>query len=188
MAYDTYGNYCVNVEGRKPTYSACIADFTPAASATDIITITGATNKTITITNIRFSGSATASTYQGMYLFKRSSLDSGGTSTPTTMVPHDSKDILPSAVVYQYSANPSTLGTSVGLIRNDHLALPAAGGASNIPSSSLVIWDFCDRSAKGIKLQSSTEQLGISLNGMTVPAGINLHITIEWTEEITSVT
>ena len=68
MAYDSYGSNGVNIEGKKPTYSATIADFTPATTASDMVTITGATNKVCTITNIRFTGSATAATYQGMYL------------------------------------------------------------------------------------------------------------------------
>jgi len=182
MAYDSYGSNGVNIEGKKPTYSATIADFTPATTASDMVTITGAANKVCTITNIRFTGSATAATYQGMYLIKRSSLDTGGTSSATTITPHDSNDIAPSAVVRQYSANP-TVGTAVGTIRADHLGLPSAA-AGTYP----LIWDFCDRAAKGIRLNSATEQLAINFGGAAVPTGTNLHITIEWTEEASNLT
>jgi hypothetical protein len=183
MSYDSYGSNGVNIEGRKPTYSATIADFVPAATATDMVTITGAANKICTITNIRFTGSATTSTYQGMYQIKRAAANSGGTSSLTTITPHDSSDIAPSAVVKQYSANPSSVGTAVGTIRADHLGLPSAA-AGTYP----LIWDFCDRAAKGIRLNSATENLAINFNGNAVPIGTNLHITIEWTEEATNLT
>lgn len=183
MSYGSYGSNGVNIEGRKPTYSATIADYVPAATATDMVTITGAANKICTITNIRFTGHATASTYVGIYLIKRSSANSGGTSTSTTITPHDSTDIAPSAVVKQYSANPSSLGTAVGTIRADHLGMPAAA-AGTYP----LLWDFCDRAAKGIRLNSATEVIAINFNGAAVPAGTNLHMTIEWTEEATNLT
>lgn len=166
-----------NIESSKATYSAVIADFVPAATATDFFTLTGVNGKIITVTNIRMSGSATASTYQGMYLYKRTTLNTGGTSSATPIAKHDSQDVNASGVVLQYTANPASLGTGV-LTRADHLGLPAAA-AGTVE----LIWDFGNRAAKGIKLNSSTESACLNFAGATVPAGTNLHVTIEWTEE-----
>jgi hypothetical protein len=51
-----------------------------------------------------------------------------------------------------------------------------------------LLFDFCDRAAKGIRLNSATEVIAINFNGAAVPTGTNLHMTIEWTEEATNLT
>lgn len=166
-----------NIESSKATYSAVIADFVPVANATDFATLVGAAGKTLTVTNVRFSGSATASTFQGMYGYKRTALDTGGTATATAIATHDSQDAAPRGVVSQYSVNPVSLGAG-NLIRSDHMGLPAAAAGTTS-----LVWDFGDRAAKAPKLQNANESFCINFAGAAVPAGINLHVTIEWTEE-----
>lgn len=168
----------VLMESSKATYSACISDFLPYATATDIVTLIGATGKQITLTQIRFSGTATAATTYGVYLFKRSALDTAGTSTLTSITTHDSNDPAPSAVVKQYSAIPTGLGAGT-MIRSDHLSLPATAGAAY----NQVVWNFGEGVGKCPKLLSSLENYAINCNGVAVPAGSNIHITIQWTEE-----
>jgi hypothetical protein len=183
LAYQVYTpagtmdvNYA-NTEGLKRTYSVVIADFVPAATATDFLTIVGAVGKTVTVTQIRITASATATISQGVYLYKRTALNTAGTATQPSIAKHDSADAAPAAVVNQYSANPSGLGAGI-LIRSERLAL-AATTAGIFP----VIWTFADRPAKGIKLKNATENLAFNWAGAAVPAGTNLHIVIEWTEE-----
>lgn len=171
----------INNESSRATYSAVIADFVPAATATDMVILAGGgKGKIITLTNVRISGSATASTYQGFYLFKRTALDTGGTSTATPIVIHDSTDPASVGVVSQYSANPAGLGAGI-LLRADHIGLPAPASAA--ASAQASIWDFADRGAKAPKLMNATESFCLNFNGAAVPAGANLHITLEWAEE-----
>jgi hypothetical protein len=169
----------VRTESTKATYTACIADFTPAATATDFATLIGATGKLITLTNIRMTATQTGSSYLDMYLYKRTTLNTGGTATATAIVNHDSVDPAASATVSQYSANPSALGTGV-LLRSDRTGVPAT---ASVTGTCGIIWEFANRSSKAPKLQNANESFALSFGGQAVPAGLSYHISVEWTEE-----
>ena len=169
----------VSLGSSKRTYTATIPDFVPVATATDICALFGATGKKITLTMVNITCAASANTYLGMYMIKRSTVNTGGTPTATAIVNNDSLDPLPSAVVTQYATNP-TLGTGV-LMRSDHITL--VGTASTTLPEVPLAWVYNNRSAKAPTLNSSTESYCINCNGAAIPAGINMHITIEWTEE-----
>jgi hypothetical protein len=181
MAYEQYGLLSVSQDGRKPTYSAAISDYVPAATATDMITLSGSVGKTISVTAIRLNGAATVAAFANVYMYKRSVADTGGTSTATVITRHDSNDILPSGVVLQYSANP-TVGTGT-LIRSEHVSFSSAA-AGNL----VTLWEFGNRPSKTVKLYNAAESIALNFGGAAVPGGANLHVTIEWTEEFTSVT
>lgn len=166
----------VNTESSKATYSAVVANYAPATTATDMVVLTGATGKIITLTMVRVNGAATAASYQDVFLYKRTTLDTGGTSSVTATVKHDSTDPAASGVVTQYSANP-TLGTGVAL-RSEHVSFSSAA-AGNLVTD----WVFAARGAKAPKLNSATESFALNFNGAAVPSGANMHMTIEWTEE-----
>ena len=168
----------VNTESSKATYSAVIQDFAPAANATDIVTLTGAAGKTVTLTNVRISGTATAAASQDIYILKRSAGNTGGTSAAVVPTVHDSTDPAPSGAVVKYSANPSALGAGT-LLRGDRVSIPALAGANGTTQ----VWDFGDRAAKAPKLQNASESIAINWGGASVAAGTNLYITLEWTEE-----
>jgi len=181
MAYEQYGLLSVSQDGRKPTYSAVISDYVPAATATDMITLSGSVGKTISVTAIRINCIATVADSANVYIYKRSVADTGGTSTATAIAQHDSKDILPSGVVLQYSANP-TVGTGT-LIRSEHVSFSSAA-AGNL----VTLWEFGNRPSKTVKLYNAAESIALNFGGAAVPGVANLHVTIEWTEEFTSVT
>ena len=168
----------VNTENSKATYSAVIADYLPTSSATDIVTLTGAAGKTITVTNIRISATATAASNADVYLYKRTTANTSGTSSSTAIVQHDSQDPVPSGVVKQYSANPSGLGTGV-LLRGDRVAFPGA----TTSNGSATIWDFGNRASKAPKLHSASEFFAINFGASSPPSGTSMYLTIEWTEE-----
>lgn len=171
--------FFVNLEGQKATYSASVVGLVAAAAATDIFTIKGSGTKTIRVTKIRFSGSATSSAIGDLVILKRSSADTGGTSTNPTMVPHDSADSAATATVNAYTANP-TLGTLIGSISTLKTALPSAttpaftGSAIDIP--------YGLRNERDIVLRGTAEQCAINLNGQTI-TGSSLDLDITWTEE-----
>jgi len=170
----------VNTEGVRATYSYVAADYAPAAGATDVVVLTGSSSKVIRINRIQITADSTAPSVIDLYVFKRSAANTGGTSTNPYAVKHDSANTTASGVVTLYSANPSALGAG-WLIRADHYALPAAS-STGYPGAP---WfeDFGVRNDQPIILRNANESIAISLNGQTLPAGLNLYITISWTEE-----
>lgn len=168
----------VTTEGKKNSYSAAFVALVPAATPTDILTIAGSATKTIRVTSIRFTLSTTAGSgiLLNASLMKRSTVDSGGTSTVATDVPHDSTNPAGTAVVRGYTANP-TLGTAVGTIRAIRYdATPAA--AANQEE----VFEFGTRPSQTIVLRGTSEQLCLNFGGTTITGGI-MDGSIEWTEE-----
>lgn len=162
------------------TYSVCVADVAPAALATDVLVLTGSATKKVSINRVQITADATAASVIDFYVFKRSAANTGGTSTAPALVKHDSTNPAATAVATLYSANPSALGAGL-LIRADHYALPAAL-TTGYPGTPWVE-DFGIRKDQPIVLNGVAESIAISLNGQTIPAGMDMYITIEWTEE-----
>jgi hypothetical protein len=170
----------VNTEGQKPTYSYQGADLVPAATATDLVRISGAAGKIIRINRIQITADATDNSHVDLYVFKRSAANTGGTSSLGAIAKLDSANPTASAVVTVYSANPTALGAGV-LLAGDHYQIPAKGtGQFHAPPW---IEDFGDRNGQQIVLRGASESICVGLNGQTLPAGLTLYIRIEWTEE-----
>jgi hypothetical protein len=172
-----------NIPKVRETYSACVENLVVAASATDIFTITGSETKTVYIHKITISGTRTAHNHDVVILNKRSSLNTGGTSTVRTAVPYDSANAAATATVRSYTANP-TLGTLVGNIKSTNVSFPVkqpsnaqGNGGANVPW----VWEYSDI-GQPLILRDNAQQIGINLNGVTV-AGSNINITVEWSEE-----
>lgn len=162
----------------KKTYSAAITDLSAAIlSATDVFTITGANGVKTKIKTITFTGESVTNIVAEVRLIKRSSANSGGTSSAVTAVVHDSGDAAASSTVLAYTANP-TLGTQVGLLRSDDIFI--TGSNTNPPQK--VIWDFTDATSKPPTLNSSSEVIAINFNTLSI-SGLSLSISMTWTEE-----
>jgi hypothetical protein len=146
------------------------------STPTDIFTITGSASKTIRVTRISFTGTQTTGTQIRVIVLKRSTANSGGTSTSPARVPHDSNNAAATATVLAYTANPTT-GTLVGNIR----AAKVLVGLTTVNSDQLII-DFGTRNGQGFVLRGTTQVLAINLAGVTI-AGNSLDISFEWTEE-----
>lgn len=160
-----------------PAYRATVIQLATAASATDFLTITGAANKVITIQRIECSGIATTAGTPSVVLVKRSTANSGGTSTTPTVVKLDSSNPAASAVVRAYTVNPTT-GTLVGNLGSTRLALPLA--ATGAALQQLV---YVNTLGSGpLRLKSASEVVALNGNGATLAAGAALDCTIEWTE------
>jgi hypothetical protein len=168
----------VTLASSKATYSAVVVDYTPPAAATDFFILPGVTGKKISLVSINASGSATTAAYQGLYLYKRTTPNTPGTTTPTFIAKYDSLDPTSSSVPTQALTNPSVLGSGI-IMRSDHLALPAtaAVGAAEL------IWNWGNRACKMPVLNNASEFFALSMLGFAVATGANLHITVEWTEE-----
>jgi hypothetical protein len=173
---DPRANAYVNTEARIPTYSAA-ASIVLAASATDVFTIYGSASTSVRIRRIEISGVATAAGGMQVSLVKRSAVNTSGTSSAVTAVPHDAADAAATATCLAYTANP-TSGTTVGTIRTFNLPMPAIAAAVN----PIVETFGGDRADKSLVLTGVAQGLAINFNGGTVPTGGTVLISVEWTE------
>jgi hypothetical protein len=174
-ATGTTGVAAINSEGTKATYSAAGGPAL-AASATDVITFYGSGTKTIRVTRITLSGTATAATSTTVQLFRRSTTASGGTSSSPLTVAHDTTNAAATVAILQYTANP-TPGTSAGAMEQETLNFSSASTLNG-----RIVWDYGVRNGQGIVLRGTSQGIAVSLAGATVTGGV-LNYKFEWTEE-----
>lgn len=172
------GSTYVDPTGRLASYSA-FASFTAVANATDIFTITGSASKTIKIRRVVVSGTNTGNTNALVILLKRSTANSGGTSTTPSVVPHDSNDAAGSAVARAYTANP-TLGTLVGNLEGKLVFLPTLA-STNVSAGEEVLYG--PNGPKPITLRGTGEVFAVNLNGVALLGTTVMNIAVDWTEE-----
>lgn len=167
--------------GDASTYSIQISDYTPAALATDVFTISGSSTKKVIITKIEVSAHASGAGTIDFYLFKRTVLDTNGTlnGTQPTVVLHDSTNPYSSATIKLYSANP-TLGAGA-MVRGTHYTLPGNSQNAYVPEPWIEEFGM-NGFNQGIVLNGVNESLAFSLNGQTIPSGFDFYLTIEWIE------
>lgn len=181
-AVGAVGVAAVSTESIKATFSLVVPNYAPYAVATDIFVLPGSATKTLRISKIRISGDATANASLDMYIYKRTAVNTAGTSASVAanIVKHDSTDAAASAVPVTYSVIPTGLGAG-NLIRSvARLFLPAAGTPA---LATEFVEDFSTRNSKGLVLRGVAESLAINLGGQTIPAGTALCITVEFSEE-----
>ncbi len=167
------------VAGTKATYRAAITALVPAASATDVFTITGSATKIVKIDNISVSGTAGTAIVADVQLSKRSTADTGGASTAPTVVAVDATDAAGTAVVAAYTANPTT-GSLIGIVGSKKLALIAT--ATPVSAVDRIEWNFNGRGGKGLYLNAAAQQLCVNLNAQSITSG-TLDIEVTWSEE-----
>ena len=164
------------IDGAKTTYSTS-ATVVPTTAATDIFTITGSATKTIRVLKVKVSGVATTAQTISVFLLKRSTANSAGTSTAPQLVPHDSNSAAPTATVLGYTANPTT-GTLVGNLRQDRFTFNLSTNTAQPP----LVLDFGDRPGQAVVLRGVAQVLAFNLGGVSL-AGGSVSLSIEWTEE-----
>lgn len=160
------------VENRY-AYSANAAAITTAATATDVVTLTGSATKTVRVHRVVVNGIATAATAVQVGLVKRSTANTGGTSAGLTEVPLNSQGPAASATGLSYTANP-TPGTSVGTV-----ALRRVLFGTSATEAPATVFDFGDWP---VELRGTGEVLAVNLGGVTVTGG-SLNADLFWTEE-----
>jgi hypothetical protein len=152
--------------------------------ATDVFTLTGAPGRIITPVLFGISGVATAAGAFSVKAVKRSTANTGGTSTTPTPVAGISTNpgVGPTppakGVVRAYTANP-TLGTLVGDMMSKRDSFTTASGA--IPETE-TLFDFRGDYRGEVQLLSGDEVLALNLAGVTVMGGL-LDAWVAWTEE-----
>lgn len=171
-----------HVDGFKASYSASITNLVLATTPTDIFTITGSATKTIRVTRIYLTGTQTTGNTSDILVIRRSTANTGGTSTTQTAVQHDTNDAASTATVRAYTANPTALGTTVGTLASYSMFIPApqpANGNSPFITPDLFV---ANRPAEAIVLRGTTQVMAINFNSVTV-TGSSINMFVEWTEE-----
>jgi hypothetical protein len=159
------------------TYRAAATAITPAALATDILTVTGSATKTINITRIDLDGVQTTAGQAVILLIKRSTADTGGTSTAVNKVPLDSLSAASTATVLSYTANPA-VGTAIGTLASTRMFLPGATTASDAQGMSMT---YGELGGQQLSLRGTNQVLAVNLNGTTLTGG-SINVNIEYTE------
>jgi len=119
-----------NIPPIKASFSAAISGLTVANGGTDFFTIQGAIGRRMIINRITVSGIATAAAAVPLTVVKRSTVDTGGTSTLQTAVNADSANgTVAAAAVRAYTVNPAALGTAVGTIGALRIILSTASAS-----------------------------------------------------------
>jgi hypothetical protein len=161
---DSQGEQYVNTQSLK-TSDTIASSITLAANPTDVACIWGSATKTIRVTHLRVYASATTAGQMIMQIVKRSAVNSGGTFTAATIVPHDTLVTSVSATNTIYTANPTTLGATVGSVETAILDFGA--GAAGPPFDR----QFGADNDEPIVLRGIGQGLCIDLSGGVVPSG-----------------
>lgn len=176
-AISQYGSQLIKSEDKHArTYSAS-AQVAPTTDATDIMLIPGNGTSTVYVTKIIISGIATTARLQDIQITKRTAINTGGTSSSMSVGQHDSLDAAPSSTPITYTANPSALGTSGGILRRTYAAL----GISASSDDNVLTFEFGDK-GRPVVLRAATQSLAVNLKGTATIAGDTINISVEWYE------
>ena len=166
-------------EPSRGTYGLFLTGVSPAATPTDVITLRNpSTSKVMRIRSITMAGTASSASNVIVNLVKRSTANTGGTSTTPTGVSRDSNNDASQMAVNLYSANPTALGAALGTIDGARLNLaPAANGGID-----RVFFQFSWLNDQALILRPG-EMLAINFNGAAWPGGGLLDTALAWSEE-----
>ena len=168
------------MDGYKQTYRAAATTFSLPNTPTDGFTIYGSATKTIKVLKVMMSGTQGATSVVTAELIKRSTANTGGTSTVVPSVPNDSANTSATATVRYYTANPTSLGTAVGTVAGFRGIIPQ-GGTSSVLTSNCEIYR-ANTPAQALTLRGATEGLALNFNSITLTGNV-MSIEVEWTEE-----
>lgn len=172
---DTRGRIITSPDRARTTYSANAIGFQIVNSGTDFFTLTGSASKTVTIKKVVFSAFKIAVGVSDIVALKRSTANTGGTSSTLTNVPHNSTNAAATAVARSYTANP-TLGTLVGNLRSYQYFF-----STNAVQTQTLVIDFGEGDQE-IVLNGTSEVFSLNANAISL-AGNDVNCSITWTEE-----
>lgn len=172
---------------RIPTYTASSVALVPASAATDIFCMSPGTSRNISIRRITLGGTAGTAITTPFLVYRRVSLDTGGTAATglalPVAVPNSPNDPASVSTLTAYTANPTVVDSSPSLMDNMLADLPVTTAAGGITETSHSYGSSVDFYNKGLDLiKNTTQQMCISLNGATVASGV-LQITVTWQEQ-----
>ena len=166
------------------TYKYSAIGVVPAATATDLLTITGSASKTVRVMKIAVSGQNTAGASQrGVQIIRRSTADTTGTSTAPVPVSRDTTNTAATATLALYTVNPGALGTAVGTLDTCRLLLNAVATVPDICT-----FTYGVNNDQATVLRGTLDILAINFlgtgNGVVAAAATDfIDLDVEFTEE-----
>ena len=148
---------------------------TLAAAATDVLTW-GCPTSNGFLRRLRLQGFATTGGTVAGTITIRSTANAGGSSTAAVRIPLDGATATSSVMIY--TANATTLGTTVGTTRGFFLPFQVAGSVL-LPAAEMT---FGNEFSRGISGNSGASIVCVNFGGNTIPAGAQLAWSMEWTE------
>ena len=169
---------------RNPTYSASSIGLVPAASATDIFCLAPSTTRNMSIRKITIGGTAGTAIDTPFILYKRATVDTGGTAATGLAAPVaaglGTTDPASTATLIAYTANPTITDSSP--IVMDIATVPIDVTTTANGQTTLTYGTSQDLFSKGLDLpKNSTKQLCVNLNGVSISSGV-LDINAQWQE------
>jgi hypothetical protein len=169
--------WSANLPAMRPASFVASATVTSAASATDIAVMPGNATNTALLTRVKVSCTQTTAGIITLNLIKRTTADSGGTSSGMTAVADDSNTSAAVSAPLTYTANP-TINNTTGNVDTVRFGCMATGTTS---ANDIYI---LNRTQKPLVLRGTAQQIAVNLGGTTVTGG-SFTITFEWIETST---
>ena len=169
---------------KNPTYTASSVGLVPAASATDIFCISPGATRNITIRRVILSGTAGTAITTPVLVYRRVSLDTGGTAATSlaapVAVPLFPADQASTATLVAYTANPTVVDSSPSLMKAPAVSFGVTTTVGR--PFELLFGSAVDMFEHGLVLQkNTTQQVCLNLNGVSISSGV-LAISMEWQE------
>lgn len=169
---------------RLATYGAYSVGLVPAASATDIFCINASASRDISVREILISGTAGTAITTPVLLYRRASLDTGGTAATGLAlpvgVPMISTDPASTATLTAYTANPTVVDASPVLLHSPAVSFSVTTSTNS--STFIYGGTNVDLLSKGFNLlKGSTQQLCLNLNAVSITSGV-LAVGMKWVE------
>lgn len=159
----------------KPSYSATVAGAAPAASATDVCTLTGSATRTIRVRRIIYTGNVTTAVAEPISIVKRSTASTGGAGSVLAKASYDSANPASTVALAEVWTTSPTVGTYVGTIAD--IVTPLAASPAITPAVTFMYGTL----AQPLVLRGVAQSLSVNLSGVTHSGTFGC--TFEWTEE-----
>lgn len=153
----------------------------PQTGAGDLFCIAGSASRLVKVKRVVVSGVDTTAQASVINLVKRSTANTGGTSTAPTAGALDSQQVVttPTAVLAAYTVIP-TPGTSAGTVGSRLAAFNTAATAS----ASLLSFDTTlENNYSDIRLRGVAQELCVNAPSAFTTAGPTLTVEVTWTEQ-----
>ena len=166
----------------RPTYWSGVYNLAAAATPTDIACLENPTGATVRLLGVSLYGVAAAAGTINVSLVRRTTLNTGGTSTTPVIALSEVVHSRPPVAVFRaYTANPTALGTQGGTFRQ--LRWDVTTNGSNADPTGSALLNFAQAAPLGLPptLRAINSAFCVNLNSTAVAATVT--IDMAWTEE-----
>lgn len=167
-----------------PTYDTTVAGLSIAgATMNDLACLQGSATKVVRLVRLSFTLLASASSSMPIYLVRRSTASTGGTSVTMTPASQDTNN--PAAVAtatYWSNSAGQTPGTLASTLRSNGFVVGTAAGTG--VSIGPAVFTFGTEADQPIVLRGTSDFICMNFNNIAVPTGLVASFSATWTEAL----